>query len=198
MIRILFFAWSMISVSNAWGQATGINEELKKVFFGLPVDTTLTVLIDAAKANTVIKYIDLKNDDYTGYLPDYKYLKLQPKHCVLQIFTSGGYSIAGQMLDSVLIISMDANYGDILTKDIKKQYKELITTFKKISMKTEKFELYSGSGKAGDGFYFFRTKEEKIPYLTIVLSSMLTISFDEDDGMRHAIHINYNRVNRWH
>jgi len=195
MKKILIFTLLVLFSNNIFGQVLDRNKEVEKIFLGLPIDTNLTILLNIARANEFIKeYIDIEvfeiKDYFTGYFSIHDYFKLQPHRYQIEIYTSEDYGIAGQILDSILVVAIYANYGNVFTKDIVEQYEELIKRFKELSTEAGEFQTHAESGKVSEGFYFFRTKEEKVPYLTISLCNGGCIK-------DYSIKIMYNRVNGW-
>ena len=185
----------LVLFNNAFGQALR-NKEIEKVFLGLPIDTNLVTLLNAANTNKFInKYKDININEenyFTGYFSVHDYFELQPLGYQIEIFTcEEGYYIAGEIVDSILVIAIYAKYGKDLTKDIERQYEKIIKRFKKISADAREFQTYAESGKVEDCFYFFCTKEEKNPYLTVCLSNGGCIT-------SYSIHIIYTRVGKWY
>ena len=192
---LTFILVTILLANGSFGQTLDRKFELEKIFLQLPIDTNLTLLIDAAKSDTTIKknndtFAD-KSDYYTGYLSRHREFKIQPKSYQIEIFTSKKYGTGGQIADSILIVALYASYGNTLTKEIKKQYKELVATFKNLSSRSEEFTLYADPGKTGKGYNFYGTDNDKIPYLTI------SLKYGDCLGKNYSILICYNRTDNW-
>ncbi len=196
MIRILAFILVSILLANgSFGQTFDRKFELEKIFLQLPIDTNLTFLIDAAKSDTSIKKnndtFSNKSDYFIGYLSSHRQFIIQPKSYQIEIFTSKKYGTGGQIVDTILTIALYATYGNTLTKEIKKQYKELVATFKNLSSRSEEFTLHSDPGKSGKGYNFYGIYSDKIPYLTI------SLKYGDCLGENYSILICYNRTGNW-
>jgi len=196
MIRILTFILTAILLFNdSLGQSLELKSKLNKIFLQLPIDTSLTALINAANSDTTIKKNSntlINNPEYfTGWITRNDQFNIPPESYRIEIFTSPGYAIGGLVMDSILIIMLNAQYGDRLTRKIKKQYISLITNFKNDFLKTQKFTIHADPGKIGEGYNFYLLKEDKIPYLTI------SLTYGDCTGKYYSIHICYNRIGKW-
>jgi len=184
---------TLLLFNNVFGQVLDRDKEIEKIFFDLPINSNLTTLLNAANASNFCTespdWLIPGENYFTCFFSVHDYFKLQPRFYQMEIFTSGkGYGIAGRMLDTVLVISINANYGDgkndFFTKDVEEQYEEFINRFKELSVKASEFRLSDGSSLDENGYYFFR-KKEKVPYLTISLDNY------------GRLHIMYIRVDKW-
>lgn len=198
MTKTPFYILTLILAINfSFGQKLDRKAELEKIFLQLPIDTNLTELIQAAKSAPTLKsYNDtlIEEPDYfTGYLTKNSQFEIQPKNYQFEIFTTSIDGVVGvsEPIDSILIIAIYANYGDTLTKEVKKQYLKFVNTFKKKSQRAEKYTVHAEPGQIGEGYKFFRTENDRFQYLTI------SLMYGDCTSKSYSIHISYNRTDKW-
>ena len=144
--------------------------ELKKVFYSLPIDKDIEVIIDSAKQIDQldeIKYsFELFEPYYQATLFKNDYFKIKPESGNIEIFISD-YGLAGQDIDSLQVIYVSLRFGDELTEEIKNEYHRLLRIFESRTGRSEKYELFANSGKTSYGQNFYINNKDELPFMAI-------------------------------
>jgi hypothetical protein len=146
--------------------------ELAKIFYDLPIQSEIEIIIDSAKK---VDLIEPNNSNllvstrpyFSGYIAKNDHISNYSKSGQIEIFRSSYYTLWGTELDSLDVIYIRLDYGNKITTYQKKDYKRLIRTFKKQTEKSEKYKLYADSGLIGYGYYFFKSPNDKLPFMAI-------------------------------
>lgn len=146
--------------------------ELEKIFYSLPIRLEIETIIDSAKKvdliNSFENNIHITDKPYfTGQLSQNNYISIEPNSGQIEIFRSGPYTLWGVDLDSLDVVYVSFDFGDKMTKELKKVYKRLVKTFKNITEKSEKYKLYADPRLIGYGFCFFKSVNDKLPFMSI-------------------------------
>ena len=152
---------------TSFGQTADRKSELDKYFLNLPLDTNLTELILAAKSDTEIKKDTEFAGGFYGILTHHLMFDNQPGKYRLAIYKpnkAAGFDIPDS---NNVRIALSAKYNVTHANKIRKQFRQIVRTFKKVSAKSVRFSEWTNYRKIRDGFDFFRTSTEKNPYLTI-------------------------------
>ncbi len=179
-------------------QVFGQNEaenELKRIFYSLPIRSEIENIIDSAKNVDLISTFDNRFHNsgkpyLTGYINKNDFITVEPASGQIEIFRSGQYTLWGAELDSLDIIYISLDYGDQMSKELRKEYKRLIKTFKKITETSEKYKLYADPGLIGYGYCFFKSENDRLPFMSIEIglgdcvsnSKSLSISYYKIDN----------------
>ena len=156
-------------------QVFGQNEpenELEKIFYSLPIRSEIEIIIDSAKNVDLITsyendYLNSDEPYFTGHINKNDFITITPVSGQIEIFRSGQYAFWGVELDSLGIVSIRLDFGDKMTQELKKEYKRLIKTFKKTTEKSKKYKRYAEPGLTGYGYYFFKSENDKLPFMAI-------------------------------
>lgn len=119
----------IISV-QVFGQNDPENE-LKRIFYSLPIRTEIENIIDSAKNVDLISTFDnsFHNSEkpyLTGYINKNDFITVEPVSGQIEIFRSDQYALCGVELDSLDIIYISLDYGNQMSKELRKEYKRLL------------------------------------------------------------------------
>lgn len=172
----------MISL-QVFGQRNAV-KELEKILYNLPIESGIEIVIDSAKKNDLIKpyennYHISTKPYFSGHITKNDYFLNDSNTGQIEIFRSNYYTLWGTELDSLDIIYVRMDYGTKMTKDLKSDYKRLVKIFKKQTEKSEKYKLYADSGLIGYGYCFFKSENEKLPFMAIEIGLGDCVSDDK-------------------
>jgi len=170
-MKTIVIILALINSIQVFGQMEPENE-LEKLFFSLPIRSEIEIIIDSAKNNDFISSFEdnynlAKKPNFSGNFSQNNYLLIESNSGQIGIFRSGLYTLWGLDLDSLDVVYISLDFGDKMTKELRKEYKRLVKTFKKVSEKSEKYKLYADPGLIGYGFCFFKSVDDKLPFMSI-------------------------------
>jgi len=169
MKKIIIILTLIVSIQSFGQKAPEI--ELKNIFYSLPIESGIEVIIDSAKNTELISLYDtlIVIDElyFTGHFYKNNYVLIEFISGQIEIFRAENWTLNGVVVDTMDIMVLYFNYGNEVTKDIRKEYNKLIKTFKGITKANKEYETYADSGLVRYGYLFFKSENDKLPFMSI-------------------------------
>ena len=169
---LLILSLFILGTSNAYSQHFNI-EDLKKIFFDLPLGSNKTSIINAARKKlnyNILDSISIESNAKIYFLDTtapYSYILNKPTSSMLKICELWSANNSKNS-DTAFYVIISASYGtdDKAQKKMFSEYNSLKKLFDRNFTAQKPYTLYA-EGQIAEGINFFLKKDDKIPSFNI-------------------------------